>query len=198
MSPNSKSAALGRPLAELFREPLTFDWARVRGGEELSADASLSPLRKNGGGREPVGVVGGLRERGEEKVLIGRGGGVRGCRDEAEEEEEDEEMTDALRLRSARVGGGNWACRAGSGDGEDTWRVSMRGGGVGGDAGAAGRQGRGWCSSWRRPNPGGHPGGAKVAARVRARGLSHIRLPQTLASAAPDRGRCLVAARARR
>lgn len=57
------------------------------------------------GGRDAFGVGGppGLLERGEEKVRMGRGRMGR-TSDVVELEDDDEEMTDALRLRSAREG----------------------------------------------------------------------------------------------
>lgn len=51
-----------------------------------------------------VGGEAGLRERGEEKVRIGRGRGVFKTREDVELELEDDEMTEAFLLRSARVG----------------------------------------------------------------------------------------------
>ncbi len=57
------------------------------------------------GGRDAFGVGGppGLLERGEENVRMGRGRMGR-TREVVELEDEEEEMTDALRLRSAREG----------------------------------------------------------------------------------------------
>lgn len=57
------------------------------------------------GGRDAFGVGGppGLLERGEEKVRMGRGRMGR-TRDAVELEDDDEEMTDAFRLRSASEG----------------------------------------------------------------------------------------------
>jgi hypothetical protein len=56
------------------------------------------------GGRDAFGVGGppGLLERGEENVRIGRG--RTGTMSVVELDEEDEDMTEALRLRSAREG----------------------------------------------------------------------------------------------
>jgi len=58
------------------------------------------------GGRVVRGVVGppGLQERGDEKVRTGRGRDDFRARDEAELEPDDDEMTDAFLLRSAREG----------------------------------------------------------------------------------------------
>ena len=57
------------------------------------------------GGRDAFGVGGppGLLERGEENVLMGRGRMGR-TREVVELEEEEDEMTDAFRLRSASEG----------------------------------------------------------------------------------------------
>ncbi len=57
------------------------------------------------GGRDAFGVGGppGLLERGEEKVRMGRGR-IGRTREVVELEDEDEEMTDAFRLRSASEG----------------------------------------------------------------------------------------------
>lgn len=57
------------------------------------------------GGRDAFGVGGppGLLERGEEKVRMGRGRMGR-TRDAVELEDDDEEMTEAFRLRSASEG----------------------------------------------------------------------------------------------
>lgn len=57
------------------------------------------------GGRDAFGVGGppGLLERGEEKVRMGRGR-MGSTRDAVELEDDDEEMTEAFRLRSASEG----------------------------------------------------------------------------------------------
>lgn len=137
MRPNSKSSAVVpiRPLTELLRD---LDGAREACGLSSDGPSSLSSERpssraKYAGGLEPRGVVGdcGLLERtavrGDENVLRGRGrAGVCSVRSDVELELDEEEMTEAFLLRSARVGVG---CAEHSGDGEETWILSMRGGG---------------------------------------------------------------------
>lgn len=56
----------------------------------------------------------GLRERGEEKVRVGRGRGVGGA-SWMDSESEDEEMTEAFLLRSASVGEDS-SCSISNGD----------------------------------------------------------------------------------
>ncbi|SRR6266404_68194 len=102
MSPNSKSSALRRPFAELLRD-LDFELARERlAGESGGGSAIPSSRVIYAGGREAFGVGGhaGLLERGEENVRIGRGRTGR-IREVVELEEDEDDMTDAFRLRSA-------------------------------------------------------------------------------------------------
>lgn len=146
-SMNSKSSAVSLPLTELLRD---LDWARDAGGLRTAAWSSSgipSSRVKYAGGREPRGVVGdcGLRDlrfvRGAEKFLRGRGltGVWRGI-STVEEEEEEEEMTEAFLLSSARVGVAGWVV---SGDGDETWSLSIRGWGGGGGGGRGGDGGGG-------------------------------------------------------
>jgi len=134
--PNSKSSAVvaTRPFTELLR-----DWERFRedGGRNSEAPSSRSSERPSSraryaGGRDVRGVLGdwGLRERtavrGDENVRRGRGRtGVWRVRSEVELEELLEDMTEAFLLRSARVGV-VWSEDV-SGDGDETWILSMRG-----------------------------------------------------------------------
>ena len=131
-SKNSKSSAVSRPLTELLRD---LEGARDAGGFKAVAWSSSgmpSSRVKYAGGREPRGVVGdcGLRDlrlvRGAEKFLrgLGRTGVWRG-RSRVELEEDEEEMAEAFLLSSARVGVAGWDV---SGDGEETWSLSIRGG----------------------------------------------------------------------
>lgn len=83
------------------------DWIPLEGESRGSSSGSGIPnsLERYCGGLEVRGVAGalGLRERGEEKVRIGRGRtGM--TSDEEEEELELVEMTDAFLERSASVG----------------------------------------------------------------------------------------------
>lgn len=124
-----------RPLTELLRERDC--WRGGAGGRSSVGRSSTSSAKPSSraryaGGREPRGVCGdwGLLERtvlrcGEVKVRIGRGRtGVWTVRSEVELEDEDEDMTEAFLLRSASVGGASGLCT--SGDGEETWILSMR------------------------------------------------------------------------
>lgn len=76
------------------------------------------------GGRDALGVGGppGLLERGEENVRMGRGRTGR-TRDVVElEEDSEEEMTDAFRLRSASEG--LWVGNSGEGAGDSREIIS--------------------------------------------------------------------------
>ena len=126
----TKSSTVMRPLTELLRD---LDCVRDAGG--LSGDGSSSGRPSSlviyAGGREPRGVVGlcGLRERrfvrGAEKLRRGLGReGVWRVRSGEEELEEEEDITEAFRLSSARVG--VVGCVV-SGDGVVTWSLSIRG-----------------------------------------------------------------------
>lgn len=110
MSPKLKSSAPNLPFNELARDRV-LDCAldcNGRVGEcrgSSSGSGIPSSLERYCGGRVALGVAGawGLRERGEEKVRIGRGRtGM------TKEEEEDElelvEITEAFLERSASVG----------------------------------------------------------------------------------------------
>lgn len=130
--PNSKSSTLSRPLTELLRDR---DGPREgddigRNSDGLSSSSSEIPssLVRYAGALEPRGVRGdpGLLERigrwGDENVRIGRGRtGVWMVRSEVELELEDEEMTEAFLLRSARLGccsrlcGSSWLLASGEG-----------------------------------------------------------------------------------
>lgn len=83
----------------------------------LSPSASPSSFARYAGARGERGVTDAslLRERGEEKVRIGRGLGGELRTTEVELELEEDDITEALRLRSAREGAAD-----GSGDGCDT------------------------------------------------------------------------------
>lgn len=132
--PKSKSLALSLPLTELFRD---LECGRERGALSSVCRSSLSSempnsLARYAGGREPRGVLGdwGLRERGcrlgDENVRIGRGGwGDWTVRSEVELELEDEEMTEAFLLKSAKE---RACCGFVSGDGDETWTLSIRDG----------------------------------------------------------------------
>ena len=77
------------------------------------------------GGRDAFGVGGppGLLERGEEKARMGRGRMGR-TREVVELEDDDEEMTEALRLRSASEG--LWVGSSGEDAGEPSVIMSRR------------------------------------------------------------------------
>lgn len=110
MSPKLKSSAPNLPLTELVRDRVldcALGWIPREGECRGSSSQSGRPssLERYWGGREARGVAGGrgLRERGEEKVRMGRGRtGM--TKDEEEEEVELVEMTEALLERSASVG----------------------------------------------------------------------------------------------
>lgn len=86
-----------------------------------SPSASPSSFARYAGARGERGVTDAslLRERGDEKVRIGRGRGGE-FKTEVELELEEEDITEALRLRSASEGDA-----VGSGDGCDTWMCSI-------------------------------------------------------------------------
>ena len=130
--PNSKSAAPIRPLTELLRdrdcprEGAVDGMGRSEDGLSSPSSEIPSSLARYGGAFEPRGVLGepGLRERmdrwGEENVRIGRGRtGVCTVRSEVELELDDDEITEAFRLRSARLGwtrgGSSWGVGSGEG-----------------------------------------------------------------------------------
>lgn len=110
MSPKLKSSAPNLPLRELVRDRVVdcaLDWIPREGECRGSSSGSGIPnsLERYWGGREARGVAGalGLRERGEEKVRMGRGRtGM--TREEEEDELEPVEMTEAFLERSASVG----------------------------------------------------------------------------------------------
>lgn len=124
-----------RPLTELFRERGCAA-AGICGGFNSPGLSSSSPEIPNSraryaGAREPRGVRGetGLFERsgrcGDEKVRIGRGRtGVCTVKSDVELESDEEDMTDAFLLRSARLGSPPWLLLL-SGVGEVTWTSSM-------------------------------------------------------------------------
>lgn len=93
---------------------------------------------------------------------MGAGLGVLRTSDEAEEDEEEEDMTEAFRLSSAREGGAKAvpfpAFVDGSGDAEWTWTLSMRRS-SGASVGASGASGRERWKLWateRKGESGSH------------------------------------------
>ena len=151
---NSKSSTVILPLTELLRD---LDCVRDAGGRSTGESSSGYPSSRvrYAGGREPRGVVGdcGLLDRrfvlGAEKLRRGRGReGVWRVRSGEELLEEEEEMTEAFLLSSANVGVAGWVV---SGDGVETWSLSIPGGGRGREAtGNVGRGGRGEGRKIRR------------------------------------------------
>ena len=135
ISPNSKSLSCILNPAELFLDlavralDLDRDCARLR----RSSPSSTSPssLCKYGGGFVVRGVGGAslLADLGDEKVRSGRGRGVLTMMDPVELDEEEEDITDAFLLRSARVGGlADCSCscsRSAEGEGEETSMCSI-------------------------------------------------------------------------
>ena len=148
-SRKSKSATVIRPVTELLRDLLCVRDAGGRSTPESSSGIPSSFVRY-AGGREPRGVVGlcGLLDRtfvrGAEKLRRGLGReGVWRARSGEEELEEDEDMTDAFLLSSARVGVAGCVV---SGDGVVTWSLSIRGSRRAGEQ----SEGRGaWGGTWR-------------------------------------------------
>lgn len=81
-------------------------WTDTNSGISVWSDPPNSLVRYAGGGRTVCEVdERGLRERGDEKVRVGRGRGVLRTVVVLASESEEEDMTDVFLLRSASVGG---------------------------------------------------------------------------------------------
>ena len=133
VSPNTKSCADKRVFADGFRDldglrDLERGWpclwnkadSGTRSRFSAPSDTPSSLVRYAGGGRTGCNVGDcGLRERGDEKVRVGRGRGVQRTVVVLVSESEEDDITDAFLLRSARVEN-----KVGSGDCLASWAES--------------------------------------------------------------------------